>query len=67
MKLGMRKPSLKKSLAARTSSKRIIKNSLGLRAPRGSGMILNPKKAVKAKIYRKTTFSLWGLLGKLFR
>ena len=33
----MRKPSLKKMIGARTSPKRIIKNSLGLKAPRGWG------------------------------
>lgn len=45
MKFGIRSPSLKKSLAARTSVKRMVKNSLGLKAPRGYGWLTNPKKA----------------------
>lgn len=67
MKFGMRKPSLRKSIAARTSTKRMVKNALGLRVPRGMGMITNPKKAVYNRVYRRTTFSLWSLLRKLFR
>jgi hypothetical protein len=67
MKLGLRKPSIKKSFAARTSAKRMVKNKLGLKAPHGSGMLLNPKKAVKGKIYRKTTFSIWDVFKALFK
>ena len=67
MKFGMRKPSLKKSIAARTSLKRQVKNSLGLRAKLGMGWITNPKKAAYNRVYNRTTFSLAGLLRKLFR
>ena len=67
MKFGMRKPSLKKSFAARTSAKRMIKNSLGLKAPRGYGWITNPKKASYNRVYNRTTFSLWSLLRKLLK
>lgn len=35
MKFGLRKPSLKRMIAARTSPKRFIRHSLGLKAPRG--------------------------------
>jgi hypothetical protein len=55
MKFGFRKPSLKKSIAARTSLKRVVKNSLGLNAARGMGWITNPKKAAYNRIYNKTT------------
>ncbi len=55
MKIGFRTPSLKKSIAARTSPKRIIKNALGIRAPRGMGWITNPKKAAYNKVYNNTT------------
>jgi hypothetical protein len=58
MKFGMRKPSLKKSIAARTSVKRYIRHSLGLKAPRGYGWITNPKKALYNRIYHRTTFGL---------
>lgn len=66
MKFGMRKPSLSKMIAARTSPKRIIKNALGLRAPRGWGWLTNPKKAAYNRVYSRTTFSISGLIKKLF-
>lgn len=67
MKFGIRKPSLKKSIAARTSLKRQVKNALGLRAKPGMGWTTNPKKAAYNRAYNRTTFSLTGLLRKLFR
>ena len=67
MKFGMRKPSLKRSLAARTSPKRIIRQSLGLKAPKGYGWLTNPKKAAYNKVYNRTSFSLWSLIKRLFR
>jgi hypothetical protein len=67
MKFGIRKPSLKKSIAARTSVKRIVKNSLGLRAPRGYGWLTNPKKAAYNRVYNRTTISWASLLRKIFR
>lgn len=64
MKLGMRKPSWKKSLSARTKgrAKRVIKKALipGY-GKKGTGWIKNPKKAAYNKIYSKTTFSFWDL------
>jgi hypothetical protein len=67
MKFGIRTPSIAKSLAARTSAKRIIKNSLGLRAPRGYGWLTNPKKAAYNRIYNRTTVSVWSILRALFK
>jgi hypothetical protein len=67
MKLGIRKPSLTKSLAARTSVKRMVKNSLGLKAPRGYGWLTNPKKAAYNRVYNRTSISWVSLLRKLFR
>lgn len=64
MKIGMRKPSVKKSLKARTTgkAKRKVKKAL---VPgdgqKGMGFVKNPKKAVYNKVYKKTTFSLWDL------
>lgn len=55
MKFGFRQPSLKKRIAARTSLKRYVRHSLGLKAPKGYGWITNPKKAAYNKIYNKTT------------
>jgi len=66
MKFGMRKPSIRKSIAARTSVKRYIRHSLGLKAPRGWGWLTNPKKAAYNRIYNKTTFSIFDLF-KIFK
>ena len=44
MQFGVRKPSLKKSFAARTSLKRYVRHSLGIKAPRGYGWLTNPKR-----------------------
>jgi len=67
MKFGIRRPSLKKSIAARTSVKRIVKNSLSLRAPRGYGWLTNPKKAAYNRVYNRTTISWASLFRKIFR
>jgi len=58
MKFGFRMPSLKKRIAARTSFKRVIRHSMGIKAPRGMGFLTNPKKALYNKVYNKTTFGL---------
>lgn len=55
MKFGFRKPSLKKRIAARTSLKRMVRHSLGFKAPRGLGWITNPKKAAYNRIYNRTS------------
>ena len=58
MKFGPRTPSLTKSIAARTSAKRFVAHSLGVKAPRGMGWITNPKKAAYNRVYNRSTFSL---------
>lgn len=67
MKFGIRKPSLRKSLAARASPMRIIRHSLGLKAPRGYGWITNPKRAAYNRLYNRTTVSAWSILGAVMR
>jgi len=65
MKIGMRTPSLKKSLKARTTSKwkrqtkKVLIPGYG---QKGIGWLKNPKKALYNKIYHKTTFGLSDLL-----
>lgn len=58
MKIGFRKPNLKKSLKARTTGK-IKRKAKKLINPfygkKGMGWIKNPKKALYNKIYHKTT------------
>mgnify|MGYP005766852741 CR=1 FL=1 len=64
MKFGMRKPSLTKSIKARTTGKlkRKVKSSINpLYGKKGMGLITNPRKAVYNKIYKKTTFSFLDL------
>lgn len=60
MKIGMRKPSLKKSIKARTTGKvkREIKKSVNpLYGKKGMGLVNAPKKAIYNKVYNKTTIS----------
>lgn len=61
MKIGMRKPSVKKSISARTKGKanrKIKKAVVPGYGKKGSGLIKDPKRSVKNKIYKKTTFGL---------
>lgn len=64
MKMGIRKPSIKRSLKARTTgkAKRAMKKAItpGY-GKKGSGWVKNPKKAAYNKIYNKTSFSFWDL------
>ena len=58
MKIGIRKPRLKKSIKARTTGvlKRKVKKSVNpLYGKKGVGMINDPKKAIYNKVYNKTT------------
>lgn len=69
MKVGFRKPSIKKSIKARTTGrlKREIKSAVNpLYGKKGMGFIKDPKASVKNKIYKKTTFGLSDVL-KLFK
>ena len=54
MKFGFRKLSLNKRIAARTSLKRVVRHSLGFKAPQGSGWLTYPKKAAYNSVYNKT-------------
>ena len=60
MKVGLRIPSLKKRIAARTSPARWARNALGLKAPRGWGWLTNPKRAAYNRVYNRTSFGLKG-------
>ncbi|EGT4751826.1 hypothetical protein [Alloscardovia omnicolens] len=68
MRIGMRKPSLKKSLKARTTgrAKRALKKAVNpLYGRKGMGFIRNPKRSIKNRIYKRTTFSIWDILKKI--
>ena len=61
MKMGVRKPSIKKSIKARTTGKlkRSVKRSVNpLYGKKGMGVINDPKKAMYNKVYNKTTVSI---------
>ena len=61
MRLGFRKLSFKKSFKAKTTGrvKRRIKKSINpLYGKKGMGYVKNPKKAIKDKVYKKTTIGL---------
>ena len=64
MKMGMRKPNLKRSIKARTTgkAKRAIKKSVvpGY-GKKEAGWISSPKRAASNKIYSKSSFSFWDL------
>ena len=58
MKVGLRKPSIKKSLKARTTGalKRKAKSAVNpLYGKKGVGLVTDPKRSVENRIYKKTT------------
>jgi hypothetical protein len=65
MKFGIRKPSLRTVIGARTSPARFVRHSLGLKAPRGYGWLTNPKRAAYNRVYNRTTISAWSILATL--
>jgi len=67
VKFGMRTPSLKKRISARTSIERQVVHRAGLKMPRGYGWIRNPKKYAYNKVYNRTSFDIFKLLKKLFK
>lgn len=64
MKIGMRTPSLSKMVKARTTgrAKRAVKRALipGY-GQKGMGLLRDPERAIKNKLYKKTTFSILDL------
>jgi len=66
MKFGIRKFSIKKRLAARTSWKRRVRHNWGMKMKKGGGFLTDPKKATYNRIYNRTTISLFGFLRLLF-
>lgn len=64
MRFGVRKPSIKRSIKARTTgkAKRAVKKAVvpGY-GKKGAGWVKNPKKAAYNKVYKKTSFSLFDL------
>lgn len=63
MKFGLRTPSIKKSISARTTgrAKRAVKKAFIPGYEKKNGMAQKPKKAAYNKVYNKTSFSLTDL------
>ena len=69
MKFGMRKPSIKKSIAARTKGRatRAVKRAINpFYGKKGMGWIRDPERAMKNAIYQRTTFGVSDIL-KMFK
>lgn len=67
MKIGPRKPNLKKRVRAQTTSKwkRKAKRTINpFYGKKGMGWIRNPKRALYNKVYNKTTFDIFKFLKK---
>lgn len=68
MKFGFRKPSIKKSIKARTTGrvKRTVNKAINpVYGKKGMGFINNPKKAVYNSIYNKTSFGISDIIKNL--
>lgn len=66
MKIGLRKPSLKKSLKARTVGKwkRKAKSAFNpFYGKKGVGLLKNPSKSIKNRVYKRTTVGVNPLSG----
>jgi hypothetical protein len=62
MKIGLRTPSLKRSLKARTTGrvKRSVKKSiLPLYGKKGMGLVKSPKRSVYNRVYKRVSFSIF--------
>lgn len=67
MKVGFRKPSIKRSLKARTTgrAKRAVKKSVNpLYGKKGMGLAKNPSRSVKNAVYKRTTVGVSDIVGK---
>lgn len=61
MKLGIRKPSIKKSIQAKTTGKikRAVKKAANpLYGKEGMGIIKDPKRSLYNRVYKKTTVGI---------
>ena len=64
MKIGFRTPSIAKSLKARTTARvqRSLKRSINpIYGKRGVGLLTNPRKSLRNRVYKRVSFSLWDL------
>lgn len=65
MKIGIRKPSIKKAVKAKTIGKvkRAVKKAVDpTYGKKGTGLMKDPKRAIKNKVYKKTTVGIKDIL-----
>jgi len=65
MKIGIRKPSIKKAIKAKTTgkAKRAVKKAVNpLYGKKGVGAVKDPVKSAKNKVYKKTTIGIKDIL-----
>lgn len=60
MKFGVRIPNIKMRISARFSVARVIRHSVGIKAPNDMGIVTNPRKYFYNKIYHRSTFDAFG-------
>lgn len=68
MKIGMRKPCLKKMFKSRTTSKfkrKALSSINSLYGKKGMGLLRNSNKSIYNKVYKKTSFSILDLIKKI--
>lgn len=68
MKIGVRKPSIKKSVKAKTtgSVKRKVKKAANpLYGKKGVGFVKDPVKSIKGSVYKKTTIGVGEIVDKI--
>ena len=59
-------PSLSKRIAARTSLRRVVRHSLGVKAPRGWGWLTDPRRAAYNRVYNRTSIGCSVVLAGAF-
>lgn len=70
MRMGVRKPSIKRSVKSRTTGRitRAAKKSVNpMYGKKGTGLATNPKRSVYNKAYHKRSIGIFDILGKLFK
>lgn len=70
MKVGIRKPNIKKMVKAKTTAKvkRAVKKEIvPLYNKKGTGIVKEPKKAIYNKVYNKTSVSLLDIIKNMFK
>lgn len=66
----IRKPSIKKSISARTTgraTRAVKKATIPCYGAKGSGWVKNPEKAVYNKVYKSTSISIWDIIKALLK